>query len=156
MRSFVLPLLLLVAAHTSHAAEMTHGLHPSSAAFEPHALTSPMANVADVSGRYLHHYLVPQKPYAPAPNWVVVFYTRWCTVCDEMGQPLSAVATALRSERLKFMKVDVTDDEGSALRLGVEGFPAVIMIKGGTTDIGSRFEGEHTEAALRTWVISSQ
>ena len=117
-----------------------------------HALMQPIPSVTDATGKYFHHYVLPQKRNGVSPDWVIVFYTQWCGICDEVADPLREVAPKFRTDKLKFMKVDVSGDEGAGERLGVKSFPAVVFVRGGSLNAASHFEGERTVSNMQRWL----
>lgn len=145
-------LLLLVSMHAGGSrlpdGKKTSKVDDSSA---DHSLTERIENVWDITPRYFDSYLIPQKKSSAPRHWIVVFYTRWCSTCNQLIEPLEAAAKILSREDLKIGKVDVTSDEGPAMKYGIEGFPAIVAFHKNSLVVESRFEGERTADAIVAW-----
>lgn len=116
-----------------------------------HSLVDRIDGVWDITPRYFDSYLIPQKKSSAPRHWIVVFYTRWCTSCNQLIEPLAKAAKQLSREDLKFGKVDVTTDEGPANKYGIDGFPAIVAFHKNSLAVESRFEGERTADAIVAW-----
>ena len=101
--------------------------------------------VHDLTADYFDRYL-KQNRFSKGRDryWLVLFYSSWCTTCDEYTEPLREVAdilhereegeerVVLRQKTLKrgqmaIAKHDVTKDEAVATKYGVIGYPTLVL-----------------------------
>jgi len=61
---------------------------------------------------------------------VVDFWAEWCGPCKMIGPHLEALSDELRG-RVKIVKLNVDENQQTAIRYGVRSIPTLIMFKGG-------------------------
>jgi thioredoxin len=61
---------------------------------------------------------------------LVDFWAEWCGPCRMMGPTVDAIATDYNG-RLKVGKLNVDENNGSAMRYQVRGIPMLLLFKGG-------------------------
>lgn len=141
-----------------HSAQPPHGRnrladdHPQKQ--HDHLLGKRIAHVHDVQPTFLGHYLRPKR--SPHRNWVVVFYTSWCNVCDELVDPLGAAAGAFDEQKttLSFAKIDVTEDQGVAHKYGIDAYPAVVLFPKSDDEKHVVYEGAREAEGLLKWIFA--
>lgn len=78
---------------------------------------------------------------------IVDFFADWCGPC-QMMKPIFEAVSQKYEGRLKFLKLDTQSEEGLAMKFGIQGIPAFVIMKG-TQEIG-RFVGYMPEDAFKT------
>src|SRR5262249_2399623 len=84
---------------------------------------------------------------------VVDFWAPWCGPCRVIG-PILEELSSQHGERVKFVKLNVDDNQQTAARYNVLSIPTVIRYDGGEpadTVIGARPKG-HYEAVWSRWL----
>jgi thioredoxin 1 len=61
---------------------------------------------------------------------LVDFWAVWCGPCKMMAPTVDAVATEYAG-KLKVGKVDVDENNGTAMRYNIQGIPTLLLFKGG-------------------------
>ena len=62
--------------------------------------------------------------YSSKDIWMVEFYAPWCGHCKALEPEWNAAATQMKG-KVKFAKVDATENEMLASRFGVRGYPTI-------------------------------
>ncbi len=60
---------------------------------------------------------------------IIDFYADWCGPC-QMMKPVFASLSEEYENKLKFMKLDTQAEEGLAMKFGIQGIPALVIVKG--------------------------
>ncbi|EER02313.1 protein disulfide-isomerase A6 precursor, putative [Perkinsus marinus ATCC 50983] len=96
--------------------------------------TQPEGNEDDVIALTGSNFdkLVMQDPKSV---WFVEFYAPWCGHCKALAPHWTAAATKMKG-RVKFGKVDATEEQSLAQRFGVQGFPTIKLFPGGKKSDG--------------------
>ena len=79
------------------------------------------------------------------------FYADWCGPCKMIGPVLEQVAT--ENPDIKVVKVNVDENIGLAQKYGVQGIPALFVLKEG--DVVAQKAGFMPKDALVNWVKSA-
>jgi thioredoxin 1 len=61
---------------------------------------------------------------------LVDFWAEWCGPCHAVSPILQRIADE-RSGELKLVKVNIDEEQGLAMRFGVQSIPTMILFKGG-------------------------
>ncbi len=59
---------------------------------------------------------------------IIDFYADWCAPC-QMMKPVFTNLSEEYEDKLKFMRLDTQSEEGLAMKFGIQGIPALILIK---------------------------
>ncbi|HKL23418.1 MAG TPA: thioredoxin [Candidatus Nanoarchaeia archaeon] len=59
---------------------------------------------------------------------IIDFYADWCGPC-QMMKPVFAGLSEEYEGKLKFMKLDTQSEEGLAMKFGIQGIPALVLLK---------------------------
>jgi thioredoxin 1 len=59
---------------------------------------------------------------------IIDFFADWCAPC-QMMKPVFAKLSEEYEGKLKFMKLDTQSEEGLAIKFGIQGIPALVLIK---------------------------
>lgn len=59
---------------------------------------------------------------------IIDFYADWCGPC-QMMKPVFASLSEEYENKLKFMKLDTQSEEGLAMKFGIQGIPALVLVK---------------------------
>lgn len=78
-------------------------------------------------------------------NVVVDFFADWCGPCKMLGPVLEKVSEDYSD--VKFVKVNVDENEDLAAEFGIMSIPAVFMLKDG--QIVNKFVGAKPEGSIR-------
>ncbi len=62
-------------------------------------------------------------------NWVIDFYADWCNPCKIMAPHFEKAAEEIKG--VKFGKIDVDENQNTAMRFGVMSIPTTILFKNG-------------------------
>lgn len=118
-----------------------------------HSLALPLTGIYDIQPKFFHQYLRPKRARA-TKYWVVAFYTRWCTVCNDIADPLREAASAFASQKdaIHFGKVDVSEDEAPARKYGVVSFPNLVLFHKDEVTVKSVYEGPRTASDVIAWI----
>lgn len=65
---------------------------------------------------------------------IVDFFADWCGPCQMMKPVFEAVSKEYEG-KLKFVKLDTQSEQGLAMKFGIQGIPAFVVLKG-TQEIG--------------------
>jgi thioredoxin len=77
---------------------------------------------------------------------IIDFYADWCGPC-QMMKPVFASLSEEYEGKLNFLKLDTQVEEGLAMQFGIQGIPALVVLKG-KEEIG-RIVGYMGEEKLR-------
>jgi thioredoxin 1 len=61
---------------------------------------------------------------------IVDFWAEWCGPCHAIAPVLEKIAEE-RSEELRLVKVNIDEEQGLAMRYGIQSIPTVVLFKGG-------------------------
>jgi len=78
---------------------------------------------------------------------IIDFFADWCSPC-QMMKPVFENLSSEYEGKLNFLKLDTQEEEGLAMKFGIQGIPALILIKDGK-EIG-RIVGYMGEDQLRS------
>ena len=81
---------------------------------------------------------------------VIDFWAPWCAPCRMMAAPFAAVAQHL-SDKARFVKVNIDENENLAVRFGIAAIPTVAVVKNG--EVKEISVGLLTEDALTNLVM---
>jgi thioredoxin len=59
---------------------------------------------------------------------IIDFYADWCGPC-QMMKPVFANLSEEYENKLKFMKLDTQSEQGLAMKFGIQGIPALVIVK---------------------------
>jgi len=76
---------------------------------------------------------------------VVDFWAQWCGPCRMVGPEVEKLSKKV-GDRAKFVKVNVDDNQGIAMRYGVMSIPTIIKFDGG--EIAKQIVGARSADAL--------
>lgn len=106
-----------------------------------------MANIDEVTDEtFEQEVLQSDRPV------VVDFWAPWCGPCRVIAPIMDDMST--QHDRVKFVKLNVDDNQRTALRFDVLSIPTVILFDGGEpqdTVVGARPKG-HYEQAWSRWL----
>ncbi len=84
-----------------------------------------MATTTDVTTEtFEHEVLHSEKPV------IVDFWAEWCGPCHAVSPILERIVDE-RAGELKLVKVNIDEEQGLAMRFGVQSIPTMILFKGG-------------------------
>ena len=88
-----------------------------------------------------------------APEPVVVdFWAEWCGPCKIIGPHLEELSEEM-GDKVKFVKLNVDENQQTAIKYGVRSIPTLIMFKGGeAVDIKV---GAGAKSDLQKWIETS-
>lgn len=78
---------------------------------------------------------------------VVDFWAEWCGPCKMIAPHLEEIADEL-GDKVKIVKLNVDDNQETAIKYGVRSIPTLIMFKGGEAadmQVGAQPRGKLTE-----------
>ena len=58
---------------------------------------------------------------------IIDFYADWCGPC-KMMEPVFEELSSLYEGKLKFLKLDTQAEEGLAMKFGIQGIPALVLL----------------------------
>jgi thioredoxin 1 len=61
---------------------------------------------------------------------IVDFWAEWCGPCHAVAPVLDRIAEE-RTEELKLVKVNIDEEQGLAMRYGIQSIPTMVLFKGG-------------------------
>ena len=61
---------------------------------------------------------------------IVDFWAEWCGPCHAVAPVLERIAEE-RADELKLVKVNIDEEQGLAIRYGVQSIPTILLFKGG-------------------------
>lgn len=60
---------------------------------------------------------------------IIDFYADWCGPC-QMMKPVFESLSHEYKDKLNFLKLDTQAEEGLAMKFGIQGIPALVVVKG--------------------------
>lgn len=94
-----------------------------------------------------------QKIYGSKDIWMVEFYAPWCGHCKALEPEWNAAASALKG-KVKFAKVDATENEQLARKFGVQGYPTIKYFNYGdkaSPQDAKPYEGARDASAIKAF-----
>jgi len=82
---------------------------------------------------------------------VVDFWAEWCGPCRKVGPIIGELATEYAG-KVRFCKVDVSENTDYAAKYGVQSIPNIILFKGG--EVAGSVIGARPKADLKAWIDS--
>lgn len=84
-----------------------------------------------------------------ALTWMVEFYAPWCGHCKTLAPEYAKAASDEKLDaRARLAMVDGTEHSDLASKYEVEGFPTLLIFKGGSVDEPVNYEGGRTASAI--------
>ena len=84
---------------------------------------------------------------------VVDFWATWCGPCRAMAPHLDAIADAMDG-KLRIVKVDVDNNQKTAVTYGIQSLPTLLIFKGGKV-VDKLVGNPGSRAKIEAWVKTS-
>ena len=83
---------------------------------------------------------------------VVDFWAEWCGPCKMIAPLLEEIAAKL-GDKVKIVKLNVDENNATAIRYDIKSIPTLMIFKGGS--VASRQIGAAPKQKLEQWITSS-
>ncbi len=84
---------------------------------------------------------------------LVDFWAAWCMPCKQIAPLLDSTAPEYQG-RVKFVKLDVTDNQGTAARYNVRSIPTLMIFKDGKA-VATHIGGGFAKSTLTNFIDSN-
>ena len=91
--------------------------------------------------------------YSSKDIWMVEFYAPWCGHCKKLEPEWNEAATALKG-KVRFAKVDCTENQAIAQKFSVQGYPTIKYFdygEGKTAASAKDFQGGRDASAIQSF-----
>ena len=85
--------------------------------------------------------LPPSSPSTPDPDTVVFFFSTSCRFCVDMKTILVKALRIVGHDQIRFVKVNVDQDQTLAEKYTISGVPTLVRVSGKTGKVMDRMQG---------------
>lgn len=84
---------------------------------------------------------------------IVLYYAPWCGHCKNLKPKWEKVAEKYKNDgTVTFKKVNCDDNPEEAQKMGIEGYPTIILFSSGKKHV---YDGDHTEEGIEGFLQSN-